>query len=97
MVDDLIDINMLLDDIGEEETTYGGNLEIGELLDMEVPFHTDTTTQTNPTDNTTTQTPTQNTTNTDGSTPQVDQAQSSQSHRNAFGRAPRPKKICCTY
>ena len=58
MVDDLIDVNMLLDDIGEEETTDGGNLEIGEMLDLEVPVPTDTTTQTNPTDNTTTtQTP----------------------------------------
>ncbi|XP_058728425.1 zinc finger BED domain-containing protein RICESLEEPER 1-like [Vicia villosa] len=94
MVDDLIDIELLLGDIGEEETTDGGNLEIGELMDMEVPVPSDTTTQTNPTDNTTTQTPTQNTTNTntDASTPQVAQAQSSQSQRNADGRAPRPKK-----
>ncbi|XP_058733902.1 zinc finger BED domain-containing protein RICESLEEPER 1-like [Vicia villosa] len=94
MVDDLIDIELLLGDIGEEETTDGGNLEIGELMDMEVPVPSDTTTQTNPTDNTTTQTPTQNTTNTntDASTPQVAQAQSSQSQRNADGRARRPKK-----
>ncbi|XP_058784542.1 uncharacterized protein LOC131659353 [Vicia villosa] len=94
MVDDLIDIELLLGDIGEEETTDGGNLEIGELMDMEVPVPSDTTTQTNPTDNTTTQTPTQNNTNTntDASTPQVAQAQSSQSQRNADGRAPRPKK-----
>ncbi|XP_058725540.1 zinc finger BED domain-containing protein RICESLEEPER 2-like [Vicia villosa] len=78
MVDDLIDIELLLGDIGEEETTDGGNLEIGELMDMEVPVPSDTTTQTNPTDNTTTQTPTQNTTNTntDALTPQVAQAQS---------------------
>ncbi|XP_058776849.1 zinc finger BED domain-containing protein RICESLEEPER 2-like [Vicia villosa] len=63
------------------ETTDGGNLELGEMMDMEVPVPSDTTTQTNPTDDTTTQTPTQNTTNTntDASTPQVAQAQSSQS------------------
>ncbi|XP_058757512.1 zinc finger BED domain-containing protein RICESLEEPER 2-like [Vicia villosa] len=57
MGDDLIDINLLLGDIGEEETMDGGSLEIGKMLDIEVLVPDDTTTQTNPTDYTTTHPP----------------------------------------
>ena len=93
-IDDLIDINMLLGDIGEEETMDLGNLEIGELIDLELLVLTNNTAQNTPTENIITQNnTTQNTTNTHGLTHQVDQDQSSESRGNAFGKALHPKKI----
>ncbi|XP_058739549.1 uncharacterized protein LOC131611639 [Vicia villosa] len=92
-MDDLIDINMMLDGSLEEETTDRGNLEIGEMIDLDLPVtlpNDNTTQNTTTTQNTST---TQNTTTADdGATPLVDPYQSSQSHRNAFGKAPHPKK-----
>ena len=36
-MDDLLDINIFLVDIGEEETTDGGYLDIDEMIDLELP------------------------------------------------------------
>ncbi|XP_058783283.1 zinc finger BED domain-containing protein RICESLEEPER 2-like [Vicia villosa] len=92
-MDDLIDINMMLDGSWEEETTDRGNLEIGEMIDLDLPV---TLTNDNTTQNTTTiqnTSTTQNTTTADdGATFPIDPGQSSQSQRNAFGKAPRPTK-----
>lgn len=94
-MDDLIDINMLLDGDDpagyDEETLDGGNIEIGEMIDMELPVPTDTPTTTQ---NTATTQNTPTIASADEPTPPVapGPSQSSQSQANAFGKAPRPKK-----
>ncbi|CAI8592391.1 unnamed protein product [Vicia faba] len=75
-MDDIIDINMLLGEIEKEDTMDGGNIKIGEIIDLELPVPTENTTQNTTTENNTT---TQNATTTDGSTPLGDQYESSQS------------------